>query len=422
MTFSASRVSSISATTSNRGCCSLLLFVLVQLLFSSSRLVVVQAQAESLRRGGTIARRDLANNSNKNDGCEAQCQNPPLKDLQYFDGDDLLNVQTLQSRLKTHKEQYIAKLKGMYGADTYTAMFEPTIPVKDPLTNQTTKQSVNVGRHRIFKDPAMLPVNKKFNEDDLVDNGPAWYRMVRKYQMKLLQIQLGILEERFNAKNICLKECAAGDEGNSRNLQQASGGLYTRFTWVNGGHSASAGHGNFYRESYTAELERALQPILKEIGLEFIAKNYAMGGTESAEEVALCSNSIFGRDIDSISWDYGMTDGHNQWKMTMYFYRAARIAKLKDSLSQPGNIPHRPSLLGIHQGDDYNQVLQTFQEMGATGKKIGGRLILLLYFTLPHCTALHSTVHYSCDTVVHVVCKQKIKDASLNLVSSFAFS
>jgi hypothetical protein len=404
MTFSASRISSISTTTSSRGgCFSLLLFVVVQLLLSSSSLVAVQAQPESLRRGGgrRTASRDLANdNDNNNDaGCEAQCQNPPLKDLQYFDGDDLLNVQTLQSRLQTHKEQYIAKLKGMYGADTYKAMFEPTIPVMDPMTNQTTKQSINVGRQLIFKDPGMLPVNKKFDEDDLADNGPAWYRMVRKYQMKLLQIQLGILEERFNAKSICLKECAAGDEGNSRNLQQkqqASGGLYTRFTWVNGGHSASAGHGNFYRESYTAELERALQPILKEIGLEFIAKNYAMGGTESAEEVALCSNSIFGRDVDSISWDYGMTDGHDQWKMTMYFYRAARMAKLRDSLSQPENIPHRPSLLGIHQGDDYNQVLQTFQEMGATGKKIGGRLRLLLYFTVLHCTALHTTAHCLC--------------------------
>lgn len=50
----------------------------------------------------------------------------------------------------------------------------------------------------------------------------------------------------------------------------------------------------------------------------------------------------------------------------MYFYRAAYVAKIKDSLSQPGNIPHRPSMIGIHQGDDFNFVLQTMQDMGAT--------------------------------------------------------
>lgn len=38
-------------------------------------------------------------------------------------------------------------------------------------------------------------------------------------------------------------------------------------------------------------MERALKPLLKEIGLDFIAKNYAMGGTESAEEISLCANS-----------------------------------------------------------------------------------------------------------------------------------
>jgi hypothetical protein len=42
------------------------------------------------------------------------------------------------------------------------------------------------------------------------------------------------------------------------------------------------------------------------IGLDWVTKNYAMGGTPSGEEVSLCFNSIFGRDVDSITWDYGM--------------------------------------------------------------------------------------------------------------------
>ena len=58
------------------------------------------------------------------------------------------------------------------------------------------------------------------------------------------------------------------------------------------------------------------------------------------QEVALCFNQIFGRDIDSISWDYGMTDGHEHYKMAMYSMRAARLALLEDSVTQPGVVRH----------------------------------------------------------------------------------
>lgn len=52
-------------------------------------------------------------------------------------------------------------------------------------------------------------------------------------------------------------------------------------------------------------MERALKPIFAAIGIEYVGKNYAMGGTSSASEIAFCGNSIFGHDVDSISWDYG---------------------------------------------------------------------------------------------------------------------
>ena len=52
---------------------------------------------------------------------------------------------------------------------------------------------------------------------------------------------------------------------------------------------------------------------MKQIGLQWMAKNYAMGGMASGEEIPLCFNSIFGRDIDSISWDYGMVKSFFAW-------------------------------------------------------------------------------------------------------------
>ena len=54
------------------------------------------------------------------------------------------------------------------------------------------------------------------------------------------------------------------------------------FVWATGGHPSTAGHGNFYDESYTAVLERTVRPVFRAIGIHFEGRNYAMGGTESA--------------------------------------------------------------------------------------------------------------------------------------------
>lgn len=44
------------------------------------------------------------------------------------------------------------------------------------------------------------------------------------------------------------------------------------------------------------------------IGIDFVAKNYAMGGSTSGEEISLCIEEIFGKEIDSLSWDFGQND------------------------------------------------------------------------------------------------------------------
>jgi hypothetical protein len=48
----------------------------------------------------------------------------------------------------------------------------------------------------------------------------------------------------------------------------------------------------------------------------------------------LCTEAVFGRDIDFLTWDYGMTDGHADIKILTYFYRGA------------GLNPGRPAILG----------------------------------------------------------------------------
>ncbi|CAB9503273.1 expressed unknown protein [Seminavis robusta] len=303
--------------------------------------------------------------------CEKTCQNAPFKDLEYFDGDVLLKPATMLERLQKSRKEWVEKgLKKDYGAKYYKDMFEPLEKVFNNETKKEEEIRHSAGRQRIFQDPSILPSTKRPENENLPSEGPAWGRMVRKMQMKILQVQLGVLEERKNAKPICLDDCSKknNEEGSRRFLAKAkaSGGLYTKFTWATGGHSASAGHGNLFRESYTANMDRALSPILASIGLDFEARNYAMGGTDSAEEVALCMNSIFGRDVDAISWDYGMTDGHDLWKVTMYAYKAAGISRVKDGLSQPGNVGYRPAFFPIHQQVGVNLVAKNMLSLGMT--------------------------------------------------------
>ena len=94
------------------------------------------------------------------------------------------------------------------------------------------------------------------------------------------------------------------------------------FVWATGGHSATAGHGNFYDESYTAFLERAIKDVFAAVGINFVGRNYAMGGTSAAPEIALCIDEIFGQDIDVLVWDFGMTDGNAWHKQRLYHYQA----------------------------------------------------------------------------------------------------
>jgi hypothetical protein len=82
-----------------------------------------------------------------------------------------------------------------------------------------------------------------------------------------------------------------------------------------------------WRESYTKVIERGVQDIFAACGIDFVARNHAMGGTSVAPEVAICSKEIFGTDIDVLNWDSGMTDGRAYWRMLMYFLRAGTLAQ-----------------------------------------------------------------------------------------------
>jgi hypothetical protein len=113
------------------------------------------------------------------------------------------------------------------------------------------------------------------------------------------------------------------------------------FTWVTAGHSAAAGHGNLFSQSYSAVLEQTLKEVFKLLNIDFKAKNYAMGGLPSGPELALCMEALFGTDIDFLSWDFGMTDGRDDFLYELWIQRA-------------GVHPNRPILMDFKCHDRIN--------------------------------------------------------------------
>lgn len=137
------------------------------------------------------------------------------------------------------------------------------------------------------------------------------------------------------------------------NTDTRSSGSRTNFTWVIGGHSAAAGHGNLLRQAYANIIEQSLQGVFGSLGIQVYAKNYAMGGTKSAPEVALCMESVFGRDLDIISWDYGMTDGRSPNLYHLWTQRA-------------GVHPTRPILFSYGQRYS-NAIHKEIEDAGGAG-------------------------------------------------------
>jgi hypothetical protein len=219
------------------------------------------------------------------DYCGKACHVRRMNRLDYFDGRDLLNRHDLKKQLEDAKDRLIAKLKVDYG-EYFDNMF-----VHDA-------------------DGSFIPLIP-FGDQSL-------FLLKRKLMIKLLQTQQELQRIEMNV-NGC--DCINFDGNENKDftqrrvLQTGNGGsshaaliesTFSKYVWVTGGHSAAAGHGNLYNESYTAFMERDLKDIFGSIGIDFEGRNYAMGGTASAAEMAMCWEEIFGADADFFSWDYGM--------------------------------------------------------------------------------------------------------------------
>jgi hypothetical protein len=77
------------------------------------------------------------------------------------------------------------------------------------------------------------------------------------------------------------------------------------FTVVLGGHSAAAGHGNHFRQSYMHQFHKVLAPVFARLGVKLITRNLSQGGLGTIQN-ALGMGSLYGQEIDLLLWDSGM--------------------------------------------------------------------------------------------------------------------
>lgn len=231
--------------------------------------------------------------------CQLDCEFERHEFVEEFHDNELDNRKILLKRAKDAREKMIEEIRTEYGS-YFDAIF------MDPE---------NEGKFRGFEaaDP----------EEDSME------RMKRRLQIKVLSLRekimlrkvMSIQERKRQHEGLCRNQCH--HNASAPLLPVAFPTHDIRYVWANGGHSSSAGHGNLYNESYTAVLERDVKPIFAAIGIEFEARNHAMGGTSSGLEISMCYEQIFGSDVDFTTWDYGMTDGRNTMLLFHYGYRAA---------------------------------------------------------------------------------------------------
>jgi hypothetical protein len=76
-----------------------------------------------------------------------------------------------------------------------------------------------------------------------------------------------------------------------------------------GGHSAAAGHGNNFHQSYMMQFQSVMEPVFDRLGMVLVSANRAQGGMGTAQ-AALAGGGVYG-EKDVMLWDSSMTEKSN---------------------------------------------------------------------------------------------------------------
>lgn len=202
--------------------------------------------------------------------CESSQPTEPRQQQHQHQHDAFLNTSFLLQTVKSKRSQLHQMLLHDYGKEAFQSMWQ----------NRTTGHVL--GHKACYS----------ANEESKV----SYHRFRRKLQLKIMEVQMGIIRQARMVDCNCGATTATtttptsgiprhnNDNNNNNNNIKAT---HTRFVWATGGNSIAAGHGNLYNESYTAFLSRAVTDVFAAIGIEFVARNYGIGGMDSAPQIAL---------------------------------------------------------------------------------------------------------------------------------------
>jgi hypothetical protein len=64
---------------------------------------------------------------------------------------------------------------------------------------------------------------------------------------------------------------------------------------------------NNFQQSYTLQFQRVMEPVFARLGVKHFARNIGLGGLGTIQN-AMGAQDIYGRDVDILIWDSGMTE------------------------------------------------------------------------------------------------------------------
>lgn len=240
----------------------------------------------------TILNLTQAPNANEKKNKPQDCSNACLEQHEEQGQGNLLSLTVLHRLVTSEREKLETKLKQEYGNEHFHRIFY----------NGTTPR----GR-TVFKSAS----------GDI--DGLSIQRFKRMLKLKVLGMQQ---HAETKVKCNCDQESLQQVRQLTHEQQsQPESPYYEKVVWATGGHSAAAGHGNLFNESYTAVLEDSVKSVFGSVGIEFVGRNHAMGGTSSGPEIALCLDQVFGTDVDILTYDYAMCDAGREQKKALYDQR-----------------------------------------------------------------------------------------------------
>jgi hypothetical protein len=275
---------------------------------------------------GTSARVGLQAPSEKTSSSPS-CRKQNIRisiDRNEVGGNDLLDYDSIWKSVATHRQKMEDQIKPDYGVDTFEQIF----------------YEGNISRGRLA----------------MGTSDHSWQGLVERLQIKLLTVQQEILTRE--------------KQGRCESESESAGGrtFYARWVYASAGHSSSAGHGNFHKDSYSAVLERAAQPVFAAIGIDLETRNYGMSGQSSSPELVFCMESVYGTDVDLLSYDFGQTEGRTVITALPFWMRRAGLHQ------------NRPALMTLHNSNamydimldlDRQKLLTTLTMNGTVMGQIG---------------------------------------------------